>query len=417
MNVIIFYEHLTREWNAVQSLKKELEARGARVKAFSLIFQRTAAWLDSLTHKPDVIYLPWFSIELHEQILDPITRRSPNVVLINQHQEQVGSPSSEVQLIPTTEITKNGCYHFAWGAHFQDLMERNGVDPELIRITGNVRNDAAKAPAVDKQTLAETYGLDANKKWVLFAENRGWLSQRATEATMAEMISQGAVREQLEAALNYEKESLQKLAEDMYQLDASFYEEFELIYRPHPGTQMHLDIPSGVHVLSDRSIYDWICASSLFLTCESTSIFEAELCGVPCATLDHCAKIPEDIMAGVPDYPKINGLTEISMELINRLAKEQAEREPIYQRYIGLVDGLACQRTVEATMQILEKSHQRPPLKKAGLWFNFRQFLFESVTYVSDKLGLLRKLKFPKSAYTESRDIPYSAENKWIRGK
>ena len=417
MNVIIFYEHLTREWNAVQSLKKGLEARGARVRAYSIIFQRTVAIIDAFFHRPDVIFLPWFVSESHEKMLDPITRFAPNVVLINQHQEQVGSPRSESLLVPVTEIAKNGCYHFAWGEHFRDVMLKYGVEADLVKITGNIRNDAAKSTAVDKQTLAETYGLDPNKKWVLFAENRGWLSMRATEATYLELIAQGSTREELDASLHYEQESLRKLAEDMSKLDDTFFSEFELIYRPHPGTQVFIEVPKAARIISERSIYDWICASSLYITCESTSIFEADLCGVPCATLDHCEKIPEDVMAGVSDYPKMGSITEVSQELIDRLKAMQAGRDPIYQRYIGRVDGLACQRTVEETIKIMEKQHQRPQLAKASFYMNFRHFLYEIVTYVFDKLNLIHKLKFPRSAYVECRDIPYSKENKWIRGK
>ena len=67
--------------------------------------------------------------------------------------------------------------------------------------------------------------------------------------------------------------------------------------------------------------------------------------------------------------------------------------------------------------KIMEKKHIRPQLVKSTFRMNLRHFLYEVVTYVFDKLGLIDKLKFPKSAYIESRDIPYSKQNQWIRGK
>ncbi|MBR6525974.1 MAG: hypothetical protein IKT57_08370 [Clostridia bacterium] len=418
MNVIIFYEHLVREWNAVQQLKKALEEKGARVKVYSLIFQRTEAILDSLAHHPDVIYMPWYNLELHEQILSPIVRKNP-VVIINQHQEQVGSPASEVQLIPNTEATKNGCYHFAWGKHFENLMLNNGVDASMIRVTGNVRNDAGKSkkPTISKQELAEAYNLDAGKKWILFAENRGWLSQRNSEKTMQELIAMGSTAEQLKASLTYETTGLQMLVDEMWKLDENFAAQYELIYRPHPGTQFEKAIPDCVHVLTDRSIYDWINVVDLFLTCESTSIFEAEMCGVPCATIDHVEKITENKMAGLPDYPRLNSLLDINDEWIAALKEEQQNREPIYQRYIGLVDGKACERTVNETMEILKTPAKPQNLKKSTLYMNLHQLIFEVVTFIMVKAGLLYKLRFPKSAYVEARDIPYSSENKWIHKK
>lgn len=418
MNAIIFYEHLTREWNAVQSLKKNLESKGFRVKAYSIIFQRTAAWIDALTHRPDVIYLPWFVIGKHETLLDPIMKLAPNAVLINQHQEQITTAGNEHVFYPVTEATKNACYHLAWGDHFRQVLLRAGVRDELIYITGNIRNDAGKADStMTKQQLAERYGLDANKKWVLFAENRGWLLQRNTEATRKDMMARGVDMADFDESIRQTEKALGLLFDDIRSLGDEFGEKFEFIYRPHPGTRIDAELPAYAHILSDRSIYDWIKNCDLFLTQQSTSIFEAEMCGAPCATIDHMGRVPEEAMVGTMEYPWLTTLREINDDLIARITQEQKAREPIYTRFVGQVDGKACDRTVEATLEILKApAADKIPMERSTVKQNLRQVAFEVITYIMAKTGLLIKYKFPQSAYVESRDIPFSPENKWIRG-
>ena len=416
MNAIIFYEHLVREWAAVKSLKQELEAKGFRVKAYSLIFQRTAAWFDSIFHRPDVIYLPWYNLEIHEKILDPFYRLSPNVIIINQHQEQISSPTSSVALFPKTEATKNGCYHFAWGDFFKELLIDQGVKEELIYVTGNIRNDAGKDSVATKEALAKEFGLDVNKKWILFAENRGWLAQRNTDGTIKEMLRVGLSMDHINDHIAYTKTSLDALFTDINSLGEEFAAKYEFIYRPHPGTQFDIELPSYAHVLSNRPIYDWIINCDLFLTCESTSIFEAEMCGVPCATVHHIDVKESERMAGVHDYPKLSTLKVINDEFISELALAQKQREPIYKRYFGYVDGCSCKRTVEATMEILKKPAPHGfPMCKSTVYDNLRYFTYETLTFIITKLGLMKKLRFPRTAYTEARDIPYSSENDWIK--
>ena len=43
MNVIILYEHLVREWDAVQKIKSLYERAGDKAAAFSIFFERMKA--------------------------------------------------------------------------------------------------------------------------------------------------------------------------------------------------------------------------------------------------------------------------------------------------------------------------------------------------------------------------------------
>lgn len=415
MNIIIYYEHLVREWNASNELKKVLEEDGHRVKIFSIIFERTRANLYARKHKPDIVFVPWFVDEEHEGTLSTIIRLNPKVKIINLHQEQIGSPDSEVDMYPKTAYTSNGSYHFAWGEYFKRKLMERGVDEDKIFVTGSIRNDSSLKGNCDRNEIAKEFSLDPNKKWVLFAENRGWMNQRNTEAMKRLLMARGISEEYIEDSIKRTQEGMDELIAQMRALDDSFAKEFEFIYRPHPGTVFSESVPDCVHVIAARSIYDWIHCCDLFLTCESTSIFEAEMCGKPCATLG-AEGIPErSQMAGIQKYPKIHSLSEISDQLIEELNCRRQEQGVLYEEFFAKVDGNAAKRTAEACYQVAQMDIDPiPDYYTATAYQNFRQFAYETVLWLVVHLGLFETLKIPKSAYPEKRDIPYSSQNKWI---
>lgn len=416
MNVIIFYEHLVREWNSTQRLKKKLEEKGYRVKAYSLVFQRTIANLDALFHKPDVIFLPWFRLEEHEKTLSTFLKINPNVRLINLHQEQITSKNGVGALIPQTDFTKNGSYHFTWGTYFKNALEENGVDSRTIRVTGSIRNDTSRNADVSKQYLASEYGLDEKKDWILFAENRGWLLARNTPAKRKEYKDKGVSDEQYDRIIATAQESIDFMTSEMNSFSSDFAEKYEFIYRPHPGTVYNARVPSCVHVISDRSIYDWLHNCAFFITCESTSIFEADMCGVPCVIMPDI-HIPAEgnRMAGVWEYPQIQHLSEINQELIDNIKSKSSKK--VYEEFLGVIDGKAVDRTV-AAMESLFQEDPLPliPYAKISCKAFLRQCAFEITTWICSKTNILNKRHFPKSAYVEKGDIPFSKDNSWIRG-
>lgn len=275
MKIIIFYEHYLREWNASQNLKKCFEERNDEVFIYSIIFERTKAYLDSLHNRPDVIFMPWFVDEEHEKLIQPFIKLNPKLIVINLHQEEISSKAQVETLYPKTEYTKNGSYHFVWGEYFKKGLLENGVDENKIIITGNIRNDERNVGECDKKEIAKLYGLDINKKWILFAENRGWITHRNDERIKETLRKRGMTSDDIESWIEYTDKSMNAFINEMKSLSTSFAEKYEFIYRPHPGTRFTEVMPSCVHIINDRSIYEWIKCCSLFLTCESTSIFEA----------------------------------------------------------------------------------------------------------------------------------------------
>lgn len=417
MNIILFYEHLSREWRATSRLLQLLNGGGRVIRRFSIIFELSKAYRYARRHPVDVVVTPWLTDDEHERILSPILDASPYVTVVNLHHEQISNKAFQPTLYPRTPFAKNGAFHCAWGAFFQEALLQQGVKDDRIFITGNIRNDEAFSVAVSRERLAKEFGLNSEKTWVLFAENRGWLLQRDSDAVFRILCGRGLQKSHIEESIRYTKESLDKFFRELRGLSAAFGSEFEFIYRPHPGTNLTYpaDLPDCVHAIGAYTIYDWIQQCGLFLTCESTSIFEADMCGKPAALFD-LAEEPEYLkMEGVHDYPRLNRLSDISADYIRRL--QEMKRERIYLRYVGAADGGAAQRVADAIQMATEIRLPPYPYDRRTRKELLRQFLWESATACMDKTGLLDTLRYPHSAYAERADIPYSKRNRWIQAQ
>lgn len=420
MNILILYEHLVREWDATQKLKKLFEAEGDRVMVASIIFERFKILREVKKYPPEIIFVPWFVGEPHEQMLAPILKITPRARVINLHHEEVCSKASLSLVLPVSRYAKNGSFHFVWGNYFKQILMENGVKESNIVVTGNIRNDAVRAVPPSKAELAAQYGLSEQKQWILFADNRGWLMDRRTRGGDKELATRGLSINKQEEIIARNQANFERMGMQLTKIGTEFTDKFEFIYRPHPGVASLPSLPNWVRVISERSIYDWIMSCDLFLTCESTSIFEAEMCGKPCAIVPEEPEPEEmDKMVGVWRYPKITDLSALNEELIEKVTEMNKQTGTVYADYLGKVDGKAAERVVAAAKGIcsVEIDPQDRQYTAATKKQMLRYFLYEKMTWIMTKTNLLPKIKFPKTAFVEMRDIPYAASNSWIHQK
>lgn len=361
--------------------------------------------------------VPWFVDEEHEKVLYPFIVANPSVIIVNFHQEQIGSKSSENAFLPRTPYTLNGCFHFAWGSNFYKFLTEAGVSPERVYITGNMRTDFTDFGDNNRQGIIDKYHLDNTKKIILFAENRGYNIQRIDSRFTNLLIKRGLTEESINQRREYEIISLKKFVEDLQSLDESFWRNYQMIYRPHPGTNPPDGIPDNVHIISDLSIYNWINTCDIFVTCGSTSAFEADMCGKICLIYDNVNEPEDQKIAGLNYYHHIKLLQDIAdldFTLEDILKRQVNEKN--YQKYMGTVDGCSCDRVAEALSMLAEtdkKNEIAQNYAKPSAEEVMRYKLYEKTTWLMTKTGLLYKFKFPRSAYAESRDIPYSKDAVW----
>ena len=413
MNIYIFYEHLAREWDSLVSLKNYLETNfDYRVYMFSIIFERFKSYHSAKINKPDVVLVPWFVNETHESFIEPLIRINPQLKVINLHQEQISNKAFSPVLIPKTAYSRNGIFHVTWGEYYKSILIDNGVDEKLIDVVGNIRNDTGASITNNKADLATEYHLDFNKKWILFAENRGWILQRNNESVKLDLIAKGVKREDIESCISYQKQSLDLFLNHINSFPSDFFNSFEFIYRPHPGTRIYCD-NKCVHVISEKSIYEWIQCCDLYITCDSTSIYEAEFCNKPCATFDLIEEPDNLKMPGITEYYKLDSLHFINDDLIDAIYDYQSKHKAIYENYLGKIDGNSIERLSDFIRYVYKTDFSyTEKIVKPSLYNIIHGYVFELVTKIVVSLNILDKIKFPDSAYVESRDIPYSKNNK-----
>ena len=422
MTVLLMYEHLVREWDAMNHLKRELESEGIDAYIFSIIYERNKALACARKIKIDAIIVPWFVDESHEKILYPFIEINNSVKIINMHHEEIGSDASDSVFFPKTIYTTNGSYHISWGQFFYDKLVLNGVNKNRIYITGNIRNDNARQFYTNREELAQKYNLDVNKKWILFAENRGYYIQRISDDLRKELNRRGMNDELIDLRTKYEVESLQIFIKQMKSWNENKRRSFEMIYRPHPGTHAPNNLPNWMHVIDDLSIYEWLNACDLLLTSGSTTVFEAEICHKPCAIFESLV-IPTELRAyGLDEYPLIKDINEIDNAIIDDLSSEMSSRKkPIYEKYFGIVDGNATKRTANAIKKIINDSLDIENIEafkhvaRATRREFIRHMIFEIVTQFMTKTRLIYYLHYPTSAYADIKDIPYAKEAEWTK--
>ncbi|MBR4346224.1 MAG: hypothetical protein IKP75_04740 [Oscillospiraceae bacterium] len=417
MIVYLLYEHIVREYESCVMLKDRLEGMGHEAYIFNIIFERNTYIIKGKKNPPDVIFMPYFSCEANEMSIFPLIKKNPFVRVVCFHHEQLTTPGSEDYFLPKTQYTKYGAYHLAWGQYFKDQLVNSGVPKERVFITGNIRTELIKKSGTTRRELSRTYHLDEKKKWILYAESLGYYSQRITNSEIKELLSRDVSMDDIEYGRKADIEGFNAIVKDLNTLPNGFFKDFELVFRPHPGTHAPKGIPNKVKVISDRSISDWISCSDFFVSRGSTSVFEADAGEIPCVMYENPPTPREKIIPGLDKYPAINSISEITPAFIDEIRNDARH---IYQDYIGVADGHVIDRIISVLSIIDNKKADRRnaklshKIKRPGILYTLHMFIYDIAVWVLVKTNLLEILKIPNSAYIMIKDIPYWKNNSRI---
>ena len=411
MNVIILYEHLMREWKSVQRLKKQFKKKHINAKVFNIYFEMSKAITYAHFNKIDILFLPWIRDDYDEKIISRLLMTNDKMIVINLHHEQIMNKANVFDYIPFSEYARNGVYHFAWGDYFKDFLIKHGVDENRIRVVGNMRLEDRFVNS-DRNELADKYGLDKNKRWILFADNRGtW--DKMTPKDLRKFVKYGYDANKMSQQTKLENSTLEALVNELKTIPQEIGDKYEIIYRPHPFADFDYSF-KYVHVIAAESIYDWINEVELFITFGSTSIFEADMCGVPSMT-HGLERVPaEFIIEGVNEYPKLISFSSINDILISNVKKECDEKN-IYKKYIGKYTDNVAQIYVNTALELTkDKSSVTIKYSQMSRLSMYKLYLREFVTYYLVKSGLFIKIQWPLMAVAKIGDLPFYKENNWI---
>ena len=130
-------------------------------------------------------------------------------------------------------------------------------------------------------------------------------------------------------------------------IDDSFFEEYEFIYRLHPGHELSYRIDDRIRVISDLPIGEWLHSCQLYLTWGSTSAFEASAVGIPVVIHEPFPYKSKFKMCGLDEFETIRSIEELSDLELQGIASEQRESS-IHEKYLGKSGSNVEENTVRA---------------------------------------------------------------------
>ena len=411
-NIILFYQHIGRELHSINKLKSLVEDNNSCIYIFSIDFEYIDALHFAKKNKIDLIVTPWMYHKDNYKLFVRFIEFNDKLKIINLHQEQITSPFSERILLPQKGAPMDSVYHFVWGEYFKQKLINIGVNNKLIFVTGNMRNDEIHLVSADKRYFADIFGLSTNKKWILFSDNRNWVYKWQPKMKK-ERLEMGVNENELDEFLKINIKSLEISIEDMNKLDKSFFDNYEFIYRPHPGCNFETNLQKKIKVIQDFSIYEWLRVVDVNVVWSSTTIFESDAMGVPSIVYEPILNPLKFKTEGVDEYYKISIISEIDEASI-LASKMKQDLNKTYKTYYGEIDGKATDRVAGAIKFILNNNDDEysAEIIKVDMMMYIIQYLHAYITKIFVKTRLIEKMKFPRSAYLQLNDIPYYKKKK-----
>lgn len=280
---ILMYEHKVREFDNLCLLKYELDRRGYRTKIlyvndWELLRAR------SVVYQTKVLVIGYCYTS--SSIKDYASYRIKFDKAVNLQWEQVTTNEQENNSGSFRNLSglAKEIVHISWGEkNRQRLIEKAGVIPQNVKVTGNITMDLLrpefKGFYLSRDEICHRYGLPGDKKICLFIS--GFKYIEATQQEKDETIRRFGEgrRRYLEVA---EKEQLTIL--EWFEQFLKERDDFIIVYRPHPGdasprAEKLADKYDNFVVISELSVKQWIVVCDLVCTWNSTAVFEAFFAG------------------------------------------------------------------------------------------------------------------------------------------
>lgn len=286
IDVLIVFEHASRELESAVLLEKKLIEQGFIVKIVQ------AGWNENIAHliyRPKIIIVPWCYDDTDYNVFSRYkgSLKNNNYKIINLHCEQLTNADAETLMLPKNSA--KDIYHIVWGDYFKNQLLNIGINENLIFKTGSTRldffRDEFKYISQSKDSLSAKYNLNKQKKWILLVGNFSYASFCNQNL---EIIQKKGYKDIF---------VMSKLSDDTYFEILKWFEKacgnklikdnVEFIYRPHPSETKTNEICelekkyNNFHILSDLAIRDWILNSDLVFSWCSTSAVEVNAAGIP----------------------------------------------------------------------------------------------------------------------------------------
>ena len=249
---------------------------------------------DSLrTFKPRIVVLPYCYHNRSHSLYFRFWRDS---IYISLNWEQFLYKGNLKAKLPKGWLAQSYVKHVSWSDGFTHQLVSSHVPIDNILQIGSLPlallDLDLQGGYLSKKTLATNHNLNADTKWILFAENFSWLFY--SDDMILQMINDGIPRSDIDQLQTYCSQTFYLLIDWCVQLLAD--QHLTLILRPRPSTastliyQRILDylgyVPANLRIIKSHTVKDWIYASDHVISNASTTLIESSLARKPVSLLE-----------------------------------------------------------------------------------------------------------------------------------
>ncbi|XME02208.1 surface carbohydrate biosynthesis protein [Lachnospiraceae bacterium C1.1] len=281
----LLFEHSAREIEALTLIKCELERRGYSAE---IIYKHDM--VERNKFYPKVVIAPFLYSTLVMQRIAMFGNHSVKKYL-NLQWEQIfcKDDKTDIEYHSPKGIARKAA-HISWGKINKTRLESFGVSSDHIFETGHITMDlcSSKFRKIynSREELSKKYGLDIGKKWLLFISGFAEADPQYVRDLKINFGVDDNISNHIILTVKTQKKVL-----EWFKRILSEDPELQIIYRPHPseGATPALanicEAISGLKIIRDESVRQWILVSDYISTWISTSIVEAFFMGKKCAIL------------------------------------------------------------------------------------------------------------------------------------
>ncbi len=352
IDFLILYENKNREKEGVFLVKQELENRGYSVEFAQIHYQKErlksakVMIVPFLYNNEDIYHYVYLLNGKKQKVIDFRWEQ----IFSNQNE---GNP--QYFSYPQNEAKK--VIHLCWGEAIRNKLIEFGVSPDKAILAGPVHLDMINWNEMyyPKQKMGQIYGLNHEKKWILFVSSFSWttLSDEQMES-LKERLGNYTTE-----FTSIAKKSKQRILEWLSTFAAA-HKDYEVLYRLHPSerydeelTRLHHSI-ENFHLNSEDTVAQWIKVCDKTYNWFSTSAIQSYLLNKGNVVL-RPYKIPHqyDISIFENAY-KISSYEKFCEDIFSH---SENKKDLSFEKYYDTSNGYAYQKICDICETVINENY------------------------------------------------------------
>lgn len=362
IDVIIFYEHVNREFESVNELKKNLSLKGVKSIIIPVHYNK---YINLFFWKPKLILMPFLydkNIDLHLMY----EKLYGKIKVVNLASEQILDSQTILSHLPKDSYSINAT-HCAWSNKYKDSLLNVGVKNERIWLIGNPRIDAGLLINPEREM-----------KYILIPTSfaRTFISDSYIDKIRVD-------KNIYLMRVAHAKKARDEFFKLIYKLSKTFDKE-TYVLRPHPNVNIEHylksfliinsinKLPKNIIINPSGSIYSALSTAKLVISWFSTTIVESYLFGVKHIVydpLDDRSYSSNDLFQFYP-ISKEHEIINILHDKVFHFNENSKVQEYISEN-IGIVDKKSIVRLASNLSQTIKNIHYKNEL---NLFFLLKVF-------------------------------------------